>query len=386
MLRLFLLYFNPLLALFIFFRLVWPAFHWPVRMILAVVLIPGALCPMIVRWFGGSVVAPELPPTLLTVLYFGQMLVLLLTLFVILRELVSLVLWVVRREPFSKLAHNGRMAASIWVCALLLVGYGQYSALRLPQVDRVQLQVPGLPQGLEGMTIAQLSDLHVSELFRAGRLQRIVQMVNDLQPDLIAITGDWVDGSVANRGADLLPIKLLRAPYGVWGVEGNHEHYVDYWGWRHFLPTLNVRMLFNQSAMAVHNGAPFYMVGLTDPQAIRSGDEPPNLSKALAEVPADAFKILLMHQPKDAVEMCKAGISLELSGHTHGAQIRLLQPIVAQGNGGFVIGRYDVHCSSHDMTLYINQGTDLWNGFPLRWGTHGEITLITLTARPAFGK
>lgn len=386
MLRLFLLYLNPLVALFVFFRLAWPAFHWPMRMVVAVLLVPGALCSAVLRWFGGSVVAPELPPTLLMIGYYGQILVLLLAVFVVLRELVSLVLWAGRWQPFSRLSRSRKLAGGILACAMLLVGYGEYCALRLPQVDRVEIQVPGLPQGLEGMTIAQLSDLHVSELFRAGRVQRIVQTVNELKPDMVAITGDWVDGTVANRSGDLLPIKLLRAPLGIWGVEGNHEHYVDYWGWRHFLPTLNVHMLFNQSGLVARNGTIFYMVGLTDPQAIRSGDEPPNLPKALEDVPADAFKILLMHQPKDAVEMCRAGFGLQLSGHTHGAQIRFLQPIVASGNGGYVIGSYDVHCGSHVMKLYVNQGTDLWNGFPLRWGTHGEITLITLTGLPASGK
>ena len=100
-------------------------------------------------------------------------------------------------------------------------------------------------------------------------------------------------------------------------------------------------------------------------------------------MPNNAVKILLMHQPKVAPDMCPAGFALQLSGHTHGGQINALYPLVAYGNSGYVRGAYDVVCGAHTMKLYVNQGTDLWNGFPLRLGTHGEITLLTLTAGAA---
>ena len=381
MLRFILLY--VILAAFVFLRLAWPFFRGRTRIIITVLLIPGALFPFVVRWFGGSAIALMLPPALLTIGYFWQITIMVLGFFVAVRDLVSLALWAAKKQPFMQLCCSMKLSIALLAAALLTVGWGEYCALRLPQVDRVTLTIPNLPRGLEGMTIAQISDLHISELFRAGRVQRIAQTVDNLHPELIVITGDWVDGQVADRSGDLLPIKLLKAPLGVWGVEGNHEHYIDYWGWRKFLPTLNVRMLFNQNGLVIRNGQMFYLVGLTDPQAARFGHELPNLPKALEGIPNNAFKILLMHQPKVAPDMCPAGFALQLSGHTHGGQINALYPLVAYGNSGYVRGAYDVVCGAHTMKLYVNQGTDLWNGFPLRLGTHGEITLLTLTAGAA---
>ena len=251
------------------------------------------------------------------------------------------------------------------------------SVVNLEVVEQT-VYVKNLPAQLEGFRIAQISDMHVSAVFRADRVREIVKTTNELHPDLIAVTGDQVDGTPEKRGEDLLPLKDLKARYGVYAIEGNHEHYVDYEGWRRFFPTLGLKWLANANDVIDVNGTKLAVIGLTDPMAARYGREMPDIDKALTGVPADVgFRLLLSHQPKYAPRYVGKA-DLMLSGHTHGGQITPLYPVVSKLNEGFVKGLYPVG----NLQLYVNQGTDVWIGLLLRIGTVDEITLLTLKKAP----
>ncbi|MBO4632639.1 MAG: metallophosphoesterase, partial [Lentisphaeria bacterium] len=223
----------------------------------------------------------------------------------------------------------------------------------------------------EGMRVAVLADLHADRVTRAPRIRRIVEQTNSLRPDLTVILGDLVDGTVEQRSGELLPLRELHAKYGVYAVPGNHEYYSGYVHWRKFFTAQGLRMLENSQ---VRLPAGIYLAGVTDPAAQSFGEAVPDLKKALHGIPRDSFILLLAHRPVHAENAAQDGISLQLSGHTHGGMIRGLDWIVSRFNGGFVSGLYDVG----GMKLYVSNGTGIWNGFPVRLGRDSEITLITL--------
>lgn len=368
----------PLLALLVYVRTVRPAVAGRAgRALCGVVILAGLFSPLAAKLWGGSTVAPLMPPVALLTAEFFLFLLLFMGMATIVREVVAWGLRHWRGVSAGTLARCRPLTLFILVLGLGLNGYGMREALALPDVKRVEVVLPELPPALEGLTIAQLSDLHVSLLFREERVRAIVDAVNALSPDLIAVTGDFVDGDVADRAADLAPLANLSAPYGVWGCEGNHEHYVDYPGWRSFLPTLGIRMLYNAHGVVTVKGTPLVVAGLTDLIADKFDDEVPQLEKALAGSPK-AFTLLLAHQPKLADRVAGRGPALQLAGHTHGGQLPGVNLLTKVLNAGYLAGLYRVTGERGRMALYVNSGTDLWNGFAIRIGTTGEITLLTL--------
>lgn len=368
----------PLLALLVYVRTVRPAVAGRRgRALCGVVILAGLFSPLAAKVWGGSTVAPLMPPAALLTAEFFLFLLLFMGKMTLVREAVA---WGLRRWlgwPAGTLARSRRLTIFILLLGLGANDYGMHQALALPEVKRVEVVLPELPPALEGLTIAQLSDLHVSLLFRAERVKAIVDAVNALSPDIVAITGDLVDGDVADRAGDLAPLANLSAPYGVWGCEGNHEHYVDYPGWRAFLPTLNIKMLYNAHGVVTVKGTPLVVAGLTDLIADKFDDEGPQLAKALAGAP-EAFTLLLAHQPKLADRVAGRGPALQLAGHTHGGQLPGVNLLTKVLNAGYLAGLYRVTGEKGTMALYVNSGTDLWNGFAIRIGTTGEITLLTL--------
>ena len=216
--------------------------------------------------------------------------------------------------------------------------------------------------------------MHISALLERSRLEKIIQSTLALKPDLIAVTGDIVDGRVDVRKQDVTPLSKLHAPYGVFAVEGNHDHYVDYDGWMRFLPTLGITVLHNSHQLITRNGQSIAIAGVNDPMAKRYHRELPNIEKALSGLPKEMPIVLLSHQIKNSRDYARHGVALQLSGHTHGGQIFGMHWLAQALNDGFVKGKYDVD----GMTLYVNRGTGLWYGFPIRIGIFGEITLFTL--------
>lgn len=367
-----------ILALVIYVRGICPVVHdLRKRLWCLLAVLPGAFFPSVTRFIGGSMVAPDLPVWVMYVGSIFQNFTLLVGILVIGREILSIPLRIIGL-PFPFLGRNRIVAGTILGLSVAFSCLGMFKSVISLEVVEQEVAVKDLPVELDGLRIAQLSDLHVSSVFTRDRVEEIVERTNALKPDLIALTGDFVDGTPQKRGYDLEPLKNLKAKYGVFGIEGNHEHYVDYDGWMRFMPTLGMTWLKNASASVQINGKTVSVIGLTDPMAQRYGRELPDIEKASANVPAQtSLRLLLSHQPKYAA-LYKGKADLMLSGHTHGGQVLALNPVVGKLNNGYIRGLYDVG----ELKLYVNQGTDVWNGFLLRLGTVGEISLLTLKRAP----
>lgn len=323
------------------------------------------------RLSSGSVFAPEFPRVIVILFNWAFGTILLLAVAQILLDIVVLAatLGTQRTEGLPDLARY--IAAGF---AALAAAIGVANAVRVPPVKDIVVGIRNLPPQFDGYRLLQLTDVHLSRLFPAWWARAMVERVNAAEVDLIVVTGDLIDGSVAMRRADVAPLRDLRAMDGVYAIPGNHEYFFDYAAWMEHLAGLGIRLLPNAHAVLDRDGAGIVVAGVTDPSARAHGAPGPDLDSALAGAPADAPVILLDHQPRKARQAAARGIALQLSGHTHGGMIVGLDRLVARGNAGFVSGRYEVD----GMTLYVGNGTALWPGFALRLGRPSELTRITL--------
>ena len=242
-------------------------------------------------------------------------------------------------------------------------------------IEKVTVPLPGIAPALHGFKIAQLSDFHLHPFTKIDLVKRAVSMTNELEPDLVALTGDYVL-STPEAIFELAPVLAqLEAKYGVYAVLGNHDSKrwtrIVRWG----LEEAGVPVLLNQGKLLTVNGARLYVAGLDD-----CGYGQPDLPLALADAPSGTCTILLVHEPDFADRFALDGrIRLQLSGHTHGGQIRLpwIGPIILPVNGRkYHSGLYQVG----DMWLYTNRGIGV-NGIPARLNCSPEITEITLVSR-----
>ena len=336
---------------------------------------------LFIRYFFGSLSSPEMPYPILVLASCSFIVMTLLFVTLVLFDLLSLVLFLGRRIglataiPFSP----GRRAVALAGVGLAAGIYGFREAVAIPEVRTTEVVLDRLPAELDGLVIAHITDLHATALLNAPRVAAIVAKTNALRPDLIVCTGDMVDGSPANRVEDVAPLRELRARYGVFACEGNHEYYSGHQGWMRMFKRLGLPLLHNTHAVVTVKGKNLVIAGLNDPVATQFGMQGPDLEKALAGVPVDAPVILLAHQPGNARSNATRKVDLQISGHTHGGHMIGFDRIVASRNGGFVRGLYTVG----KMQLYVGTGAGLWTGFPVRIGVSAEIARIVLRTRTA---
>lgn len=265
-------------------------------------------------------------------------------------------------------------AASVVIAA---IGFKQ--AVRGPRVAEVSIGVPGLKPGLRGLKIAQISDLHVGPTIRRAQVERVVEKVLALEPDLIAVTGDLVDGDVESLAPHVAPLARLKAPLGVYYVPGNHEYYSGALPWIAKTAELGFTPLINENRVLERDGARLLIAGVPDEQGeYFVPGHAPDQQKAAAGGEGTDFRLLLAHRPDGAAAAARAGFDLQLSGHTHGGQffpVSLLIPLFHRHSRG--LGR------SGRMKIYVNPGTGYW-GPANRFAVPSEITLLTLVdERPA---
>jgi uncharacterized protein len=249
------------------------------------------------------------------------------------------------------------------------------SALSRVRLRRVEITLARLPKALSGTRIVQLSDVHVGPTIHRDFIETIVARSNALNPDLVAITGDLVDGTVEDLAEHVAPLAKLRAKYGVYFVTGNHEYYSGAEEWCTELRRLGIRVLRNERVSIGTDSASFDLAGTDDHSAKRfGGGHGEDLPKALAGRDPERELVLLAHQPKTILQARDYGVGLQLSGHTHGGQIwpwtylvRLQQPVVA---GLAQFGK---------SLVYVSSGTGYW-GPPMRLGAPAEITELVLVA------
>ena len=341
------------------------------KSLVALLLLVGSQYHLWCRLSSGSVFSPEFPRPLVMLFNWAFGAILLLALFLLLLGALTLALMPV---GFEALAMTAGVRDALAVLAALLAGVAVYAAARVPPLLDVEIAVRGLPPQFDGYRMLQLSDLHISRLYPAAWTRRVVERSNALGVDLMVVTGDFIDGTLAARRADVEPLRGLRAPDGVYAIPGNHEYIFGYGEWMRHLAGLGFRLLLNEHVVLTRGQDRVVLAGITDAAAIGTGNIAPDLDAALVGAPAGSPIVLLDHQPAMAREAARRGVALQLSGHTHGGMIRGLDRLVARANRGFVSGRYDVE----GMTLYVNNGTALWPGFALRLGRPSELTRITL--------
>ena len=240
-------------------------------------------------------------------------------------------------------------------------------------VRQVEVALPNLPPALDGFTILHLSDLHLDLIHGREWLEGIVVRANAQGADLIAITGDLAEGSVAQFSGDAEPIRNLSAPHGVFFVTGNHEYFHDLDGWLAFLRDRRIRVLRNERVSIGTGSAEFDLAGVDDHDGIRLAQgHGPELKKALDGRDPDRALVLLAHQPRIIQEADEEGVGLVLSGHTHGGQIWPFSYLV------YLSQPYVRGLIRHGGTsLYISSGTGFW-GPPMRLGTTAEMAVLTL--------
>jgi len=265
-------------------------------------------------------------------------------------------------------------ALAVPLVALGVTFIGFINARRVARVKRVDVPIEGLPEPLHGYSIAQISDIHVGPTIKRPYLNAIVNRVNALEADAIAVTGDLVDGSVQRLALHTQPLARLSAPDGAFFVTGNHEYYSGAEEWIAELRRLGLTVLLNQHVVRRRGEAALMIAGVADYTAHHFNPahrSDPQL--AAAGAPGDlAVKILLAHQPRSAPAAAEAGFDLQLSGHTHGGQFfpwNLFVPLQQP----FVAGLHRVR----RLWVYTSRGTGYW-GPPKRFGAPSEITLVRL--------
>jgi predicted MPP superfamily phosphohydrolase len=268
------------------------------------------------------------------------------------------------------------LAVTAGAVALGTAGTGAWIANSPPVVRRVPITLPRLDPALDGLRIVTFSDAHLSATYGGRRFERLVEIVNEQRPDVVAIVGDLVDGSVHDLREDVAPLADLVSEQGVFFVTGNHEYFVDTREWLRHLPTLGVDVLHNERVAIRRGGASFDLAGIDDRTAASSGlpGQGADLDAALEGRDDATPVVLLAHQPVMVDQARAAGVDLQLSGHTHGGQlwpfdylIRLDQPAV-QG-----LSRHG------DTQLYVTAGAGYW-GPPMRVGATPEVTVVELRA------
>jgi predicted MPP superfamily phosphohydrolase len=271
-----------------------------------------------------------------------------------------------------ELVHGSAVAVPLVALGVTTLGF--VNARRLARVKKVEVPIAGLPPALNGYAIAQVSDIHVGPTIKRAYLNAIVNRVNKLGADAIAITGDLVDGSVQRLSLHTQPLARLAAPDGVFFVTGNHEYYSGAEEWIAEVRRLGLTVLMNQHVLRRHDDATVMIAGVADYTAhhFHPGHKSDPRAAAGAASSAADVRILLAHQPRSAPEAAAAGFHLQLSGHTHGGQFfpwNLFVPLQQP----FVAGLHRVR----DMWVYISRGTGYW-GPPKRFGAPSEITLVRL--------
>ncbi|MEN5160125.1 metallophosphoesterase [Achromobacter spanius] len=325
---------TAFIALYVIWRFVW-RLRWPAagKVLLSAWVLLAAEHHLITRTFFGTMASPEVPAAVLMALGWAFGALILLAVFLFVSDVAGLAVSLFSRRPGRALLGCARLRAVSAVAALALSALGVWQAVRVPQVETIEVALPNLPRAYDGFRIVHLTDLHASRLLQRDWMQAVVARANALEPDLTLITGDLVDGTPAARAADVQPLADLRAPHGVVAIPGNHEYYAEYLGWLQAFEKLGLRMLLNEHMVLDRDGQPLVLAGITDSVAARVGQPLPDIDAAMKGVPPSSAVILLSHRPVGAKRHAQAGAGL-------------------------------------------------WPGFPIRLGRPSEITQIVLRAAP----
>ncbi len=278
-------------------------------------------------------------------------------------------------SPERRLFLSRAVAGGALVTSGALTSYGFWRAFEPAEVTQLPIRLPNLPKALDGLSIVQLTDLHISSVIRRQFIEEMVGSTNALKPDLVAITGDLVDGDVDQLADAVAPLRNLKSRYGTFFVTGNHDYYSGDIQWSAALSRMGIQVLRNRIVPIGDSAASFDLVGVDDWGARnlkpRGGY---NLERAIAGRDPDRASVLLAHEPANFETAVERGMGLQLSGHTHGGQ---LFPVTALVSLRWM--RYRGLYSYRAGQLYVSRGVGFW-GPPLRVGSPPEIVKVTLVA------
>jgi hypothetical protein len=299
-------------------------------------------------------------------------------------DVIRLVVWAAQRvsgaaptDPARRRTLARLIGGAAAATGLTTASFGAASALGIIPIERLRVSLRRLPARMNGTTLVHLTDMHVGPSLRRAFVEQVVEQVSSLQPDLVAITGDMVDGSPRQLLPYLEPLRRLKPRYGVFFVTGNHEYYSGVEDWMRELPKLGIRVLRNEHVSIGDGDACFDLAGVDDWSAAQHArGHHHDVAAAVRGRDPQRELVLLAHQPRSVWDAARHGVGLQLSGHTHGGQIvpwnffvLLQQP--------FVVGLH----RAGDTLLYISRGTGFW-GPPVRVGSPPEIALIELVRSP----
>ncbi|MDE2422481.1 MAG: metallophosphoesterase [Gammaproteobacteria bacterium] len=370
---------NSYAASRIIARLPWAEHH----VVMICLLFFGFFVLQLVGPFGDHILFPRLKKeydaTLLVFVLdwlsyaaFGVMSV--LVFYCVLTDIGSMV-WKWIAMPSDPIDFDRRVLLGLGTATVITTIFGIRQAHAGPAVRKVEIPLRDLPQSFDGFTIVQISDLHVGPTIGIEYTQNVVDIAKSLNADLIALTGDFVDGTVEDLIHDLAPIAELSAPHGVFFVTGNHEYYWNAPAWMAEFTQLGATVLVNEHQVIQRNQDSIIVAGVTDYSTRgRGGAHASDPKKALQGAPTGLTQILLAHQPASYEMAHEAGFHLQLSGHTHAGQYFPFSLMIR------FFQKFYKGLNQHDgMWVYVNSGTGYW-GPPLRTGVPSEITLITLRA------
>lgn len=276
------------------------------------------------------------------------------------------------QEPTRRLVVSRLLAGAATTAAVATVGHGTYGVLKGPRVKRVTVPLAKLPRAAHGFRIAVVSDIHLGPVLGRGFAQRVVDTVNATRPDLIAVVGDLVDGSVKDLGPAAAPLARLSARHGAYFVTGNHEYFSGAEQWIEEVRDLGLHPLQNARTELPY----FDLAGVNDVQGESEG-QGPDFARALDDRDPARACVLLAHQPVQIHEAVRHGVDLQLSGHTHGGQLWPGSLLAAAANPTVAgLDRYG------DTQLYVSRGAGAW-GPPTRVGAPSDVTVIALAATRA---
>lgn len=291
----------------------------------------------------------------------------------LLRDLLLLVAWALPGLEFAE-AWLRDAGPVVFAGSFVALAVGAIAAWRGPLVRHVDVPIAGLAAGLDGLRIVQISDLHVGPTIGRRYVESVVRKSNALAPDLVALTGDIVDGPVERLAPHVAPLAKLEAAHGSFFVMGNHDYYAGAAAWIPQFRALGLRVLLNEHAMVERGGARLLVGGVVDPAARMTGPGQlprPDLA-AGAGVPAD-LRLLLAHHPGLAPLAEQAGFDLQLSGHTHAGQFFPWTFAVRRIHAPHAWGL----SRRGRLWVYVSAGTGSW-GPPVRFGTDPELTVLRL--------
>lgn len=328
-----------------------------------------------VYWAGGRATHSRLDEIYHSAAYVAMGWLNFLLVFTLARDVLLLLAWVVPGNgPLTWALDTWLGPAAVLVAATAALAFGALVALRGPRVREVDIHIPGLAPGLDGFRIAQISDLHVGPIIGRRYVRGVVARTNRLAPDLVALTGDIVDGPVPRLSPHVAPLAELSPRGRVMLVMGNHDYYAGPGPWIAKFRSLGMRVLLNEHEIVEHGGARLLVGGVVDPAAqISDRAQVPRPDLAAGHGVGADLRLMLAHNPALTPLVEQAGFDLQLSGHTHAGQFFPWTLAVRMVHAPHVVGL----SRRGRLQVYVNPGTGSW-GPPVRFGTQTELTLLTL--------